>query len=173
LDIPFSVTITFDYDESEVSASGLTEAELRVAYYDTLWHPMNTDVDPDNNQVSVSTDHFSLFGIGSFTGTGIEEEAEISTLPPSFVLFQNYPNPFNQSTKIQFALVKSGLVTLSIYDLLGRKVRTLVSQHLSSGYKSVFWDGKDNSDNEVASGIYFYRLSVEDFSETKKLLLLK
>jgi hypothetical protein len=96
-----------------------------------------------------------------------------STLPNVYRLFQNYPNPFNQSTRIEFALPNSGLVSLNIYDLLGRKIRTLVSEHLSVGCKSVFWDGKDNLGKEVGSGIYFYQLRAGDFSDSKKLLLLK
>ena len=101
------------------------------------------------------------------------EQGKDDTKISSFCLFQNYPNPFNQSTKIEFALAHSGFVTLNIYDLLGRKVRTLVSENLSSGHKSVLWDGKDNSGKEVASGIYFYQMKIGDFSEGKKLVLLK
>jgi hypothetical protein len=91
----------------------------------------------------------------------------------SFALSQNYPNPFNQTTKIEFTVIKQSFVSLQIYDLLGRKVRTLVSEQLSSGLKSVTWDGKNDSGKEVASGVYFYQLKVGDFSEPKKMLLLK
>lgn len=91
----------------------------------------------------------------------------------SLSLSQNYPNPFNQFTTIEFNLLKSGFVSLKIYDILGRKVRTLVSEHLSLGYKSVLWDGKNDSGKDVASGIYFYQLKVGNFSEAKKLVLLK
>jgi flagellar hook assembly protein FlgD len=70
-------------------------------------------------------------------------------------------------------LAKSGFVTLQILDVLGRKVRTLVSENLSSGYKSVLWDGRNEDGKEVASGIYFYQLKVGDFSEPRKMLLLK
>lgn len=101
--------------------------------------------------------------------------------PTEFDLSQNYPNPFNQSTQIGFVLKESGLTTLMIYDLLGRKVKTLVEEELSSGYKSVLWDGKNDSGENVGSGVYFYRLKVisslsngtGNFSETRKLLLLK
>jgi hypothetical protein len=103
----------------------------------------------------------------------VEDEEDIDQLPKQFSLSQNYPNPFNQSTKIEFALVNSGFVSLEIYDILGRKVRTLVSENLTPGYKSVLWNGKDNSGKEVASGIYFYQIKIGDFSEAKKLVLLK
>jgi len=103
----------------------------------------------------------------------VKDETGDRERPSGFTLFQNYPNPFNQTTKIEFTLAKSGFVTLNIYDILGRKVRTLVSEHLSSGYKSVLWDGKNESGKDVASGIYFYQLKVGDFTQTKKLVLLK
>jgi len=111
----------------------------------------------------------------------VKDETGNNGRPTEFILSQNYPNPFNQSTKIEFTLAHSGFVSLNIYDLLGRKVKTLVSENLSSGYKSVLWDGRNDSGEEVASGIYFYRMKVEkltfgrlgDFCNTKKLLLLK
>lgn len=105
--------------------------------------------------------------------TQVNNETEIGQELPQLALFQNYPNPFNQTTKIEFTLAKSGFVNLTIYDILGRKVRALVSEHVSSGYKSVLWDAKNDSGKEAASGIYFYRIQVGDFSEVKKLVLLK
>jgi hypothetical protein len=105
--------------------------------------------------------------------TGVRDETGDRERPSEFDLSQNYPNPFNPTTKIEFTLAKSGFVTLQIFDTLGRKVRTLVSEELSSGYKSVIWDGKNDNGKEVASGVYFYQLRVGDFSEPKKMLLLK
>ena len=107
------------------------------------------------------------------SGTEVKDETGDRERPAEFTLLQNYPNPFNQATKIRFTLATPGFVTLNIYDLLGRKVRILVSQHLSSGYKSVLWDAKNDFGQDVASGIYFCRMSAGDLSETKKLLLLK
>jgi len=113
--------------------------------------------------------------------TDVRDESGDQEKPAEFILSQNYPNPFNQSTRIEFTLPHSGFVSLNIYDVLGRKVRTLASQTLSSGYKSVFWDGRDNSGAEAASGVYFYRIELAysgfdgavDFTETRKLVLLK
>jgi hypothetical protein len=103
----------------------------------------------------------------------VKDETGDRERPSEFNLSQNYPNPFNPTTKIEFTLTKSGFVSLEIYDVLGRKVRTLVSEKLSAGYKSVIWDGKNDAGDEVASGVYFYQLKVGDFSEPKKMLLLK
>ncbi|MGB7063138.1 MAG: SBBP repeat-containing protein [Candidatus Zixiibacteriota bacterium] len=107
------------------------------------------------------------------TPSGVKDETGGRDRPSEFELSQNYPNPFNPTTKIEFTLAKSGFVTLEIHDVLGRKVRTLVSEELSSGYKSVVWDGKNEEGKGVASGVYFYQLKVGDFSEPKKMLLLK
>lgn len=101
------------------------------------------------------------------------DDDEQARFPLDCMLSQNYPNPFNPITKIEFLVAKPGLVNLNIYNILGRKVRSLVSEHMSSGYKSVLWDGKNDSGNEVTSGIYFYQLILGDFSEAKKMLLLK
>jgi uncharacterized delta-60 repeat protein len=107
------------------------------------------------------------------SSSGVTDETGDRERPSEFVLSQNYPNPFNPTTRIEFTLAKSGFVTLKIYDLGGRVVRTLVSQQLSAGYKSVTWDGKNQDGNDAASGVYFYELKVGDFSQSKKMLLLK
>lgn len=107
------------------------------------------------------------------TSSEVKDQTGNREKPSEFTLSQNYPNPFNQSTKIEFTLSHSGFVSLNIYDLLGRKIRTLVSENLSSGYKSVLWDGENESGKEVASGLYFYQLKIGGFSEAKKLVLLK
>ena len=100
----------------------------------------------------------------------MRDETESREKPSEFTLSQNYPNPFNQTTKIEFTLAKSGFVKLNIYDILGRKVRTLVSEHLSWGYKSVLWDGENDFGNDVASGIYFYQMKVRPLAELRILL---
>jgi uncharacterized delta-60 repeat protein len=107
------------------------------------------------------------------TPSEVKDETGDRERPSEFDLSQNYPNPFNPATKIEFTLAKPGFVTLQVYDVLGRKVRTLVSEELSSGYKSVIWDGKNDAGDDVASAVYFYQLKVGDFSEPKKMLLLK
>lgn len=91
-----------------------------------------------------------------------------SGVPEKFYLKQNYPNPFNPQTRISFGVVKSGFVNLKVYDALGREVANLVNENLKSGNYEVTFRG-DN----LASGMYFYKLSVNDFTETKKMLMVK
>jgi len=117
------------------------------------------------------SDGDSLF-VYSVGYVGVKEEKE-NNLPQKFTLFQNYPNPFNPNTTIEYYLPKNCKVTLSIYNILGQKVKTLVRGYQKAGYREVAWDGKDNNGREVASGIYFYRLETEDYIQTKKMVLIK
>ena len=96
-----------------------------------------------------------------------------AVLPTEFELSQNMPNPFNPSTQISFALPSAAKVNLTVFNVLGQQVNTLVDEYMTAGYQTVTWDGRDNSGASVASGVYFYRIVAGDFAETKKMLLLK
>ncbi|GEM_PF-6996805 len=88
-------------------------------------------------------------------------------------LAQNYPNPFNPTTTIEYSIPKYSDVNISVYDVLGQKVVTLVSKKQKTGNYSVTWDGKDSYNNSVPSGVYFYQLRAGNLSEVRKMLLLK
>ena len=89
-------------------------------------------------------------------------------MPLALSLSQNYPNPFNPSTSIRYELPKNGFVRLVVYDALGREVETLINEKQSPGTYEVNWDA-----TVYPSGVYFYKLTTEGFSETKKMMLLK
>jgi hypothetical protein len=95
------------------------------------------------------------------------------TLPKEFRLYQNYPNPFNPETVISFQLSTVGHVDLTVFDLLGRKVATLVNEEKEPGAFHVRWDGKDENRHDVRSGLYFYRLTTPVITQTKKMLLVR
>jgi Secretion system C-terminal sorting domain len=109
--------------------------------------------------------------------TAVGEEKR-SLTPATFALYQNYPNPFNPLTNIGFRIAESGMVTLKVYDVLGREVSTIVEEYKSAGEYKI-----ELNASLLPSGIYFYRLSVSawtgrngqerNFSETKKLVLMK
>lgn len=99
--------------------------------------------------------------------TGINDKPN-SLLPTVYSLSQNYPNPFNPTTTIKFALPKSGNVTLAIYDVLGREVKRLINGEMVAGYHEVVLNA-----NNLASGVYFYRLEAGSYVNVKKLMLLK
>ena len=93
--------------------------------------------------------------------------------PTATALLGNYPNPFNPSTTIRYALSQDAYVTLKIYNVLGQLVATLVDEPQTAGYKSVVWNGRNDSGAGVASGMYIYRLVAGNFVQTKRTLLLK
>jgi hypothetical protein len=93
--------------------------------------------------------------------------------PAIFALYQNVPNPFNPTTTIRFDLPRAMHVKLCVYNVKGEHVTTLVNQHMTEGCKEVTWSAKDNREQAVSSGIYFYRLVAGDFVETKKMVLLR
>jgi len=100
-------------------------------------------------------------------------ETDSPTLPTEYALVQNYPNPFNPTTKILYSLKNDGYVELNIYNVLGQNVRNLVSETKPAGTYTVQWDGRDNSGSQVASGVYFYKITSGDFSDIKKMVLMK
>lgn len=110
---------------------------------------------------------------GAIPTVGIVDDIADGTIPLTFALDQNYPNPFNPTTTIDFAVPKLQDIELAIYDILGRRVKTLVSRQLTPGTYSVVWDGTNLSGTRAASGMYFYRLDGENKSITKKMLLLQ
>ncbi|MEW6412748.1 MAG: FlgD immunoglobulin-like domain containing protein [Candidatus Zixiibacteriota bacterium] len=94
-------------------------------------------------------------------------------LPRKFSVSQNYPNPFNPTTTIQYALPERAKVTLDIYNILGQKVRRLVDETQPAGTHTVVWDGRNETNQPVATGLYFYRMTTGDFQESRKMILLK
>ncbi|HLP18062.1 MAG TPA: cohesin domain-containing protein [Bacteroidota bacterium] len=99
-------------------------------------------------------------------------------VPATFALLQNYPNPFNPSTHISFGLPSQARASVTIYNILGQSVRSFAPADLSAGYHEVIWDGRDNDNRMVSSGVYFYRLSAEGeggtkFNEVKRMMLVK
>ena len=93
---------------------------------------------------------------------------------PSFSkLYDNFPNPFNPITNIRYDLPEATNVTISIYNIMGRKVKNLINTNQNSGYKSVIWNGTNNNGEMVSGGMYFYSIKTNTFSQTRKMILLK
>ena len=94
-------------------------------------------------------------------------------VPQAFSLLPNYPNPFNPSTTIRYQLPMASTVRLDVYDVLGQKVRTLMHGEQVAGVHRAVWDSRDNRGKLVAAGTYFYRLEARDFTQVRKLMLVK
>ena len=106
-------------------------------------------------------------------GDAMEIEMMDKDLPKTFSLNQNYPNPFNPSTKIGFTLGKNELISLNIYDVQGRLIKTLIdNEQFSDGYHQFLWNGKNNFEEQVPSGMYLYKLKGDHQLEMKKMILI-
>ena|GEM_PF-894720 len=105
--------------------------------------------------------------------TDVEDAGDNINTPRSFALFQNQPNPFNPETNISFSLPERTHASLIVYNIEGKKVRTLLDHDLGVGTHTVRWDGRDENGNAVASGVYLYRLRTKEFAQTMKMVLMK
>jgi len=122
----------------------------------------NSPPDPDGTIADMGRFYFHQ--------TGTNENTIVQT---EDYLKQNYPNPFNPITTICYQLPENGKVELTIYNLKGQKVKTLVNDQLSAGQHSIVWNGTDENNKPVSSGIYFYKLKATNFEKTRKMILMK
>lgn len=148
--------------------------------YGTTWVAQPKQTRPGLTSLSVIDQNYAWACGGDNTilrtrsgGVQTSIVSDNPVFPKSFELLQNYPNPFNPTTLIKFRLEESGSVRLSIYDELGREVRTLLDGYQNAGWKQILWDGRDNANHPVASGAYFYALRGENRMDAKKMILLR
>ena len=165
-------TVAFVRAESDPAYGDISvgQTDTTSGFYRIRFH----DIEPDTAYAYFKLDIASeghLFWTDTFSvfvrreGVGIHSESRI---PREYSLYQNYPNPFNPITTIRYELPKRSEVQIMIYDLLGRRVTTLVSENQDAGYKSIQWDASN-----VSSGMYFYQIRAGEFVQTRKMVLLK
>ena len=99
--------------------------------------------------------------------------ADVIVMPEKFTIHQNYPNPFNPVTTLRYDLPEQTHVNITVYDMLGRKVRTIFNQQQAPGYKSLIWDATNDYGKPVSAGIYLYQIQAGEYMQTKKMVLLK
>jgi hypothetical protein len=160
------VTFTFNY-------TGAGEPPEFEIYADTTYLSNNVHqtvvVITNNVTTGVTPDVLPMI---TSTSTDIEDPAEV-ILPGSFNLSQNGPNPFNPTTVINYAVPKASHITIVVYNALGQQVKTLVSRYQAAGYYSVSWNSTNDAGQYCASGMYFYRMNTNEFTSTKKMVMLK
>ncbi|MFQ5604490.1 MAG: right-handed parallel beta-helix repeat-containing protein [bacterium] len=159
-DQPFAEPINYSglADTTYTLTEGLAEG---ATYY---WKVTSTDA------FGLQAQSTEIFRFTIPLGTAVAESIQ---LPTHFDLSQNYPNPFNPQTTIKYQLPKAAEVKLTIYNLLGQRVATLVDKQMPEGFYSVQWDGKDDAGRSVASGIYVYALRAGDFAQARKMILTR
>jgi hypothetical protein len=114
--------------------------------------------------------NMGAFGVGCEV---LSNSENTSITPTSFVLHQSHPNPFNPTTQIKYDLPEDALVSINIYDLMGRSIKSLVNSNQSAGYRSIQWNATNNLGEPVSAGMYIYMIQAGEFRQTKKMVLLK
>ncbi len=128
-----------------------------------------------NNQLTISTSYQYRLKQFDYDGSFSYSQAisVVLALPKNYQLLQNYPNPFNAETVIQYQLPTTGNVELIVYNVAGQKIRTLMNEQQDTGYHQIQWDGKNEEGMQIPSGVYLYQLRIDEFVQTKKMLMLK
>lgn len=165
-------------DNSEFGAG----VRLNRGHYKTVYFPWqdffavdsldNGDLVPRTGLTAAIEKILEWFG----TQTILDVEYEEHSIPGSFSLSQNYPNPFNVCTDIRYEIIDSrypSQTSLKIFNILGQEVKTLVDEFKEPGIYTIRWDGKDDYGADVSSGVYFYQIRANDFTESKRMVLLK
>jgi hypothetical protein len=159
-----------------------TASTISGVYYTTdliSWTDFSSGLESYDRSVSqlVATDEY-LYKTGSTINSHQVPLPELNTtwerlLPLEFSLYQNYPNPFNPATIFRYDLPKNTNVKLTIYDLMGKIVKNLVSDQQNPGYKLIQWNSTNNKGQPVSAGMYFYTIQAGEFRQTRKMVLLK
>ena len=178
-DTSWTLNIIYDLYEVAMNAVGVETASLLTPrlYYGDLANDMDGDGLAEYVFVNYSTDRGvwaddRIISIIEISNT-VDVEFENNHMPKNIQLSQNYPNPFNPTTNITLEISSDELVTLTIYDMLGHAVKTLVNQNLAQGEYRVTWDGKDNSGVTVPTGTYVYQLKAGDVVKIRKMTYVK
>ena len=141
-----------------------------------LWQKVNNGEMPPGNNPDLNTNEINLIAQWIDEGALENPALEIynnAQIPKEYILNQNYPNPFNPVTTLRYDLPEQSDVTITIYNMLGRKVKTLVNSTQDAGFKSVIWDATNYQGNPVSAGVYLYKIQAGEYISTKKMVLLK
>ena len=152
--IPYNDFLQRTFDQVPVASS--------ATVYFTVFAYDGTD------SVKISRDDRELY-INRYEYLSVDDQG----IPDEFALHDNYPNPFNPSTQIRFDFPKMTSATLTIYNMLGQKVKTFYMQNSPAGYQAITWNATSDLGVPVAAGVYLYQLQTEEFVKTKKMILLK
>lgn len=187
---PESISLNLQYRQNEIIVTAttnnnplenttilLSENSNQIASYRTdnngqVIIDYNFDMGA-NYKVSALKDGFTINQEDYAPSIATDIDDNGLTLPTSYALEQNYPNPFNPSTIISFSLPKKTDITLQVFNMVGQEVKTIATGTYNAGIYNFEWDGKDNSGSQAATGVYLYRIETLEFSDTKKMLLLR
>jgi hypothetical protein len=183
--LSYSLPPTFPHMAFDARFSGDTKVVLESGEIEllsnsetlTIGYDIKVDAGKRHSWVLTSEggNNYTLEGTGEITIPSDDRfvlNKEI-VIPLTFTLHQNYPNPFNPITTLRYDLPSDALVTISIYDMLGREVTQLLNISQKAGFKSIQWDATDSFGKSVSAGVYVYQIQAGEFVQTKKMVLLK
>jgi hypothetical protein len=166
--------------KAEYNSSSLTDREMKIDHqsvFDEIFaaQAMLAGIEWD---VRVSDGIEEAMSENGALTLGINASAAVLSingelLPEVFALHQNYPNPFNPVTTLRYDLPEHSYVNVTVYDMLGRQVKTLINQTQDAGYRSVIWNATNDHGKPVSAGVYLYKIQAGKFVQTKKMVLLK
>ena len=144
-------------------------SDLSVPDNDVYWYHVTAVYSGDYGEAESFASNYDSGTMEDLTGI----DDDLPAVPEHFFISQNYPNPFNPVTTISYGLPDDADVRIEIYNILGQNVHTLIDERQAAGYRSVIWDGNDDSGNQVSTGVYFYRIEADYYHASKKMLLIK
>jgi len=178
-DVTYNLTIELEF-------FGNTYTDIHENISDTTIGVSSNSLDPILDVTSQDEVVFSYSiitsdgqdSVWSNTGEFVLSRAALGSIdgyaiPEQFSLHQNYPNPFNPVTTLRYDIPENSHITITIYDMLGREVKTLINQTQDAGYRSVIWDATNDYGKPVSAGIYLYQIQAGEYISTKKMVLLK
>ena len=158
---------TTDFSDGTIEAGDSISVEFQFTY------------DPGNMYIDDSVGAIATIVVSNIPDrtitlhAGSVLELENYFIPLQYILHQNYPNPFNPVTTLRYNLPEDALVNITIYDMMGRVVKTMVNSQQTAGYKSVRWNATNDKGSPVSAGLYLYTIEAGEFRQTKKMVLLK
>jgi hypothetical protein len=162
---------TYYYSQDSTDTIGLVRYEVALAKGFGVWWKGGGDAVGDIYLKGCVIDD-TLYGDTTNIITSLKDLSE--NLLTEFELFPNYPNPFNPTTTISFAINKAQNISLIVYDMMGREIKRLIdNEYYSSGIHKTMWDGTNNSNQSISSGVYYYRLTGVGINLTRSMVLLK
>jgi len=177
-DVTYKLTVTLDYLGNVYTQDyeNITDSSTAISTYEyaVFMTDLNLSLWNIDYVVEASDEEFTVISqAGEFilVNTSLSIASEI--IPEAFALHQNYPNPFNPITSLRYDLPQDGLVNVTVYDMMGRLVKTLVNSSQAAGYKSIQWNATNDRNETVSAGVYLYSIEAGDFRQTRKMVLLK
>jgi hypothetical protein len=178
-DILYKLIIQLEYFGNSYTEVHENISDTTISIMSNALDPLMNAINPDESILNWYVESYDgTYTVISNTNQFFLSQSVLTTndnqlYPKTFALHQNYPNPFNPITQIKYDLPEDALVKITIYDLMGRSIKSLVNSKQTAGYRSIQWNATNNIGEPVSAGMYIYMIQAGQFRQTKKMVLLK